>query len=209
MKVKDGKCVYDFMGIINSWIVNRQYYTYKIKSNENIRFEQLSKNKFGSDVMEVLTNTGIPVGHLSAKTASYLKPLVESGAIYVDGNTVGKEKDEAILVILHVKLIEGSLFLKQKRARNAESILHNQILAYYVNKERYSLETITKLGDYYYPVMKGKDIYPETKLLYHLTTFKSFFDERINPMIEKMEKKQNVKNVQGQTERPLDSPMDI
>lgn len=194
MKVKDGKCVYELMGVIPSWIVNRQYYTHKVKAGEEIHFEQHPKNKFGSDVMEVFNANGCPVGHLTMRDAVYLRPFIAKGVLYADGFSLGIEQNEALGVSLMIKLINGKSFLKPKMARNAESILHNQILAYYVNKERYSLETITKLGDYYSPVMRGKDIYPETKLLYNLTTVKSIFDKKIDPMIEKMKKKRNAKS---------------
>lgn len=194
MKVKDGKCVHEFLGMIPSWIVNRQYYTYKIKANEKIHFEQHPISKFGSDVMEAFNSNGWPVGHLAADSASYIRPLVAKGIIYVEGNTIPVEKNEIIAVSLYVRLIKNNSFLRPKRTRNAESILHNHILSAYLNKERYSDKTIIKLGDYYYTVMKGKDIYPETKLLYYLTPFKSFLDRRIDPMIDKMKKKRNAKS---------------
>lgn len=191
MKLKDDIREDKSLGMMFSWIVNGQYYPCRVRDNSKIHIEARPLKRFKDDELEVLNENGRPIGHLRVKDAVYLKPLIEQGKVYVSGHVVYKDEKEGVVhVFLYVTLSRDHLdMLKPLRTRNAESIVHNHILSAYINKERYSLSTISNLGMYYYRMMDEMKILPETKLLYKLTSWKSIYEEQLEPIIKEMKKK--------------------
>jgi hypothetical protein len=181
-----------YLGDIATMIVGRQYYKFKIGCMEKIIIEQspACERKFGKDVIEVKNQDGHGVGHLAARDAAYLKPLIDRGIIHVGGHTFYEDKDNAMTAYLLVNLIkDGKSFLKPRKVIDAESALHNHVLSIYDNRERLPVSAIEKLGNYYNLVINGKDIYPETKLLFHLSLWKAYMDIELVPLMHKLSKK--------------------
>ena len=105
-----------YLGDIISWIVGLQYFKEKVTKVQEFYIENPLLKRFDENAIEVITPTGKPFGILSMHEANYLKPLIETGKIFVKGHTLGPPKDNIIMADIRVNLApNGKSLLRRKR----------------------------------------------------------------------------------------------
>ena len=166
-----------FLGDIDTEIVGIQYHEAEARSGEKAFFNREPDNQYDINAINVKNEDFEDIGHLPRKLVSWLAPLIDSGAIRIEGEISSFEsqtnhhsKQYSYPLKLGIYLCPKGKKILKKNTSPVDHLqaLHETIRKTYEDIRHYRNADITQsLGQKLLPILK-KDVLPETHLLLSL-----------------------------------------
>ncbi len=156
-------------GKILGKIVGLQYYSRPPKPGDEVFFEREPRNEYDRNAVAAVSVSGRVVGHIERGMAVWLAPLFDSGKLLLKGKVLADVDEWNAPVAIDVFLTKkGKSLLKRSSADSPEKIVHNHVLELFDKSSRYSKETLEEAARVFEPMVAGRSVAPETKLVFSM-----------------------------------------
>jgi hypothetical protein len=150
------------MGEISVVLAGTQYCDATVEGGEKVHFEREPDNPHDPNAIRVENEDFAKVGYLPRQAAAWLTPLIDRGAVYINGKMAS---DTNLAVSLYVSPASAGFLERPRDPESLETALHRIVLDTYNGMHEWRRpavirETAQRLGE-----LSRRDLLPETRML--------------------------------------------
>ena len=157
------------IGRIGSRLAGLEYSLGRVRTGDKLSLEREPGNPHDSNAIRVSCGES-KIGYIERKDAAWIAPLLDAGLIGIKATPTVSGEHTGTPVELTVKTTckGDTVIFSPNRDDSPQAVLHNSLLAVYLNIKSYSAETLKSVTQRLPYMSQGSGMLPETALIYRI-----------------------------------------